>query len=101
MEEEYKQVKNTFGIYIKVCCASCRFKKFVDEKERKCALSGLAAYPKEYCTSWQMADNLISIGRGGGRVRKKKWLEYVRDHGLSDATISEFEQKFGSRFITK
>lgn len=94
-----QQVKNNFGINIKVCCASCQFKEYKDDKERVCTLSHLATHPSEYCTSWKMAENLMNIGKGGGRVKKKTWLEYVKEHGYSDQSVIDFERQFGSRYM--
>lgn len=94
-----QQVKNNFGINIKVCCASCQFKEYKDDKERICKLSKLATHPSEYCTSWKMEEGLMNIGKGGGRVKRKKWFEYVKEHGYSDKSVLEFEKEFGSRYM--
>lgn len=94
-----QQVKNNFGINIKVCCASCRFKEYKDDKERICTLSHGVTTPKEFCTSWKMAEGLMNIGKGTGRVKRKTWFDYVKIHGFSEKTVHDFEHQYGSRYL--
>lgn len=94
-----QQVKNNFGISVKVCCASCMFKEYKDDKERICKLSKTITHPKEYCTLWKMADGLKNIGKGGGRVKRKTWFDYVKIHGYSEQSVKDFEKEFGSRYM--
>ena len=98
-ETEKKTVKNGYGIDIVVCCASCRFKMLEDGKKRKCKLAGTETYPSEHCSSWKMEEHLGNAGKGGGRVRKKAWLQYVLDNGKSDTTQRMFERKNGSIYL--
>lgn len=96
---EKTTVKNNFGVDIVVCCASCEFKAFKNDKARLCTLSKLETHPSEFCSSWKMADHLQLCGRGGGRVKRKAWFDYVKEFGRSEHSIKEFERQYGSRFL--
>lgn len=99
--EEKKTEKNQFGINVVVCCASCRFKEYKNDKERLCKLSGESTHPSEYCNSWKMAEHLNNAGKGDGRVKKKEWIDYVKVNGKSDQSRLDFERRNGSIYLGK
>lgn len=92
-------VKNALGIDIVACCASCFFKDYKNDKERICKLSNTTTHPSEYCTTWKMAEHLQKAGMGGGRIKKKAWIDYVKENGRSEETIRKFEHRYGSRYL--
>lgn len=99
VHQEENYVKNAFGIDIKVCCASCKFKDYKNDKERICKLSNTTTHPSEYCSTWKMGEHLEKAGMGGGRVKKKAWLDYVYQNGKSQAAQMEFERKNKSIYL--
>lgn len=92
-------VKNSIGVDIVICCASCQYKEFKDDKERVCKITGTVTYPSENCTNWRMSEKLQNVGKGGGRVKKKAWFKFVAENGNSEFAIKQFEKQYGSRFI--
>lgn len=96
---DLKTEKNQFGINIVVCCASCQFKEYKNDKERLCKLSGESTHPSEYCTTWKMAEHLQNAGKGDGRVKKKAWIDSVKVNGKSDQARRDFERKNGSIYL--
>lgn len=94
--------KNKYGVEIKMCCASCKRKVFKSEKTRDCELGEKDLKPSYLCPDWIMSENLDNAGRGGGRIRKKGYLQFILDKGgKTDAVIEEWEKKYGTRFLTK
>lgn len=97
--KERKTVKNGFNVEVKVCCASCAFKKFKNEKERTCSLNDSVTGPTEYCDCWKMSDSLKNAGKGGGLIKKRSWFEYIAKEGKSDQSQRDFERIHGSIYI--
>ena len=64
--------RNTCGIQIKKCCASCAFKaiKVINaDCERRCTQTGQTVEGTDYCEQWLMAEGLKNLGRRRGVVR--------------------------------
>ena len=97
--------KNTHGISIAKCCASCKFNNGVADKaglRRICQQGEGNVKPSDYCRTWTMKPELDNVGLGGGRVKKKSYIDFVNNNimklSLSDIR-AEFEKKNGSRYM--
>ena len=97
---EKQKVKNEYGIDIVVCCASCANKDIRNNHERTCRPVNKPTHPSEFCKSWRMAEHLKNAGRGGGRVKKKAWIDYVKDNGRTDQAQRDFERANGSIYLS-
>lgn len=94
--------KNKLGVPIKVCCASCAFKVINGKEKRECKISKLSVSPHDLCSEWKMIEWLNNAGLGGGSIKKKQWLDYVRDgEGTFEQKKRDFERAYGSRYIIK
>lgn len=99
-----KYAKNKYDTPIVMCCASCKFKEFKDEKYRTCKLGYSRTKPNYICAAWEMADNLDSAGRGGGGIKKREYLQFVINNlnkGSLEEIQREFEKEHGSIWAVK
>lgn len=83
------------------CCASCKFRESKgDEKYRYCKL-GKGKHVLSYLcgSSWEMDERLDNAGKGGGRVKKKAYIDFTVKYGFGLADV--FEREYGSRYLTK
>lgn len=86
MESSKLFTKNKYGITIVKCCASCSFKK-IDNRMRIC-MAGEGAVPASYvCQNWQMSPDYEKVGKGGGKIKKYEYLQYI----LNRLEIAESE----------
>ena len=97
--------KNTHGISIAKCCASCKFNNGVADKaglRRLCQQGEGNVKPSDYCRTWTMKPELDNVGKGGGKVKKKAYIDFVNNNitrwSLSDIR-AEFEKKHGSIYM--
>lgn len=121
--KETKTIKNRFGIDIVCCCASCISNAgATSDKMRMCKAGEGEVNTSSWCGRWKMKvkpdkdaklgdTDLDMAGRGGGRVKKMTYLNFVRDARTN--TSSEYkncdnlalqkiyEAKFGSIYINK
>lgn len=98
--DEY--VINPYGIAIKKCCASCIHKQFYSDDLRKCEFGATKLKPTNVCKRWELIHKLNNAGKGGGRIKKKRWLLHILDADDSltlQEKIRAYEDVFGSRFI--
>ena len=79
MKSKKATVLNKFGISVVKCCASCQHKELHDERMRPCKLGDVKVMPDYLCPRWIMRESLDNAGMGGGRVRKRHWLNFVLD----------------------
>jgi len=109
-------VKNEFGVAVKKCCMSCA--------HRDCTRLWGTRYCNELhvevgrytaCGQWQMSDQMKAAGKGGGKIKRRKYLAYLasireeealaRQLGAGfpaksvEAIRREFEREHGSIFI--
>ena len=108
--------RNSHGILINRCCASCRFKDLTRlMTARFCTQHHKSVKPKGCCKQWEISDQLEAAGSAGGKVKRKAYLRYVlqvrADESLADQmgirtphkTIDqirqEFEKNHGSIFV--
>jgi hypothetical protein len=72
-------IKNTYGIKVKKCCASCQHKCIETDGIRVCAMMMIKVEQKFKCKQWQMNDGLMNAGKGGGKVRHLETKEVIID----------------------
>ena len=70
-------VRNTHGVKVKRCCASCQHKCIETDGTRVCAQMMIKVEQKFKCKQWQMGDGMKNAGKGGGVVRDKETKEVV------------------------
>ena len=71
-------MKNSHGIEVKTCCASCRFKDLTRlMNSRFCTQHHQSVKPGGWCEQWAISDQLAAAGAGGGRVKRREYLRYV------------------------
>ena len=61
-------MRNSHGIEIKPCCASCGHRKLTNE-DRRCGIDGTQVASGYCCSNWQMSEGMKNAGMGGGVVR--------------------------------
>ena len=101
-------VKNNYGIPIKICCASCMHNLGMHtEYTRKCGKGGGNVKPSHSCIKWAIKPCLEKAGKGNGMIKKKAYLDFVRDYehrGLHRTPLeemqTEFEKEYGSIYYT-
>ena len=114
--EKTVTAKNDFGVAVKKCCMSCA--------HRDCTRLWGTRYCNELhvevgrytaCGQWQMSDQMKAAGKGGGKIKRRRYLAYLasireeealaRQLGAGflpksiEAIRREFEQEHGSIFI--
>jgi len=70
-------VRNSYGVKVKKCCASCQHKYIDFEGTRICALKMMMVEQKFKCKQWQMSDGMNNAGMGSGVVRDKDTKETI------------------------
>ena len=71
------RVRNTQGVKVKRCCASCQHKCIDKEGARVCAQMMIIVEQMFECKQWQMSDGLKNAGKVGGVVHDKETKEVV------------------------
>lgn len=67
------QTRNTFGVSIYKCCASCAHKDLTRAVTlRRCTQHGRDVRPGDVCNDWAMSNQLKMAGRSQGRVKRKE-----------------------------
>ena len=70
--------RNSYGILINRCCASCKFKDLTRLiSSRFCLKHQKGVKPRSYCKQWEMSEQMEAAGSGRGKVKKKAYLKYV------------------------
>ena len=108
--------RNSHGIEIEMCCASCRYKDLTRlMTARFCTEHQKRVKPRDCCKQWAISEQLEAAGSAGGKVKRKAYLKYVlqvrEDESLADQLgirspqksidqiRSEFEKNHGSIFV--
>ena len=108
--------RNSHGIEIEMCCASCRFKDLTRlMTARFCTEHQKRVKPRECCYEWALSDQLEVAGSAGGKVKRKAYLKFVLEvreeesladqrglrivHKTIDQIRQEFEINHGSIYI--
>lgn len=109
--------RNSHGIIINRCCASCKFKDLTRlMTSRYCLQHHKSVKPNGYCKQWAMSEQMEAAGRGGGQVKCRAYLRYLIEvradesladqlgirapHKTIDQIRQEFENKNGSIFLS-
>lgn len=93
MVDEIEYEKNSRGIRVKKCCASCRMKAIdvnlirpsdkKSELRRFCVEHGKVVYNNDVCSLWQMGDDAKSFKSDyDGKVKTKAYLDFYREKVL-------------------
>ena len=70
--------RNSYGILINRCCASCKFKDLTRlMTARFCLKHQKSVKPRSHCKQWEMSEQMEAAGSGRGKVKKKAYLKYV------------------------
>ena len=108
--------RNSQGIEVKVCCASCWFKDLTRlMTARYCTQHHRSVKPNGCCKQWAISDQLEAAGSAGGKVKRKAYLKFVLTaredelaaeqlgirfpHKSIDQIRQEFEKNHGSIYI--
>ena len=108
--------RNSHGIEIEMCCASCRYKDLTRlMTARFCTEHQKRVKPRECCYEWALSDQLEAAGSAGGKVKRKAYLKFVLEvreeesladqrglrivHKTIDQIRQEFETNHGSIYI--
>lgn len=108
--------RNSHGIEIEMCCASCRFKDLTRlMTARFCTEHQKRVKPRECCYEWALSEQLEAAGSSGGKVKRKEYLKYVLEvrseeslanqqgirmpQNTIDQIRQEFEKNNGSIYI--
>ena len=91
-------MRNSHGIEVKECCASCKFKDLTRLiSSRFCLQHHKSVKPRECCEQWEMSEQMQAAGLSGGKVKKKTYLKYVlqvrEDESLADQLKIQFPHK--------
>ena len=109
-------MRNSYGIEVKKCCASCRYKDLTRlMTSRYCTQHQKAVAPQGCCKQWALSEQMEAVGSGLGKVKRKAYLKYViavreeeslaAQRGLKivckslDQIRQEFEKNQGSIFV--
>lgn len=94
-------VKNKYGIAIVKCCASCIHHSGCRNDDYRTCLKDRREHHMEYLCKdgWEMTQSLENAGKGGGRVKKKAYIDFVLKNGFSH--MEEFEKQYGNKYLTK
>lgn len=83
MKVEKCIIKNSNGVSIVKCCASCKHKK-LDNRQRLC-MAGEGLVPSDYlCPEWEMNPVYEKLGNGDGRIKNPMYLRYALDRTYED-----------------
>lgn len=91
-------MKNSHGIEVRECCASCRHKDLTRLiNSRYCTEHHKGVKPKHCCERWALSEQLEAAGSGRGKVKRKAYLRYLlevrEDESLADQLGIQFPHK--------
>lgn len=93
-----KYVRNQYGIAIKKCCASCAHKHIIGKASvisRLCDAGEGVVQPSHLCKDWRMVAELDNAGKGGGRVKRPDYIDFLRRHPIGGETpVSVFREEW-------
>lgn len=101
MEDFRKEfVKNKYKVNIVKCCASCKFHDSNGDERIRICKRGYGDHELDYLCGggWEMEPKLENAGKGGGRVKKKEYIQFIMENGIGSAY--RFEQVYGSKYMT-
>lgn len=110
-------MRNSHGIEVKECCASCRYKDLTRlMTARFCIEHHKGVKPRDCCEQWAISEQMEAAGRGGGQVKRRAYLRYLIEvradesladqlgirapHKTIDQIREEFEKNQGSIYLS-
>jgi len=78
MKKRTLYAKNSRGVEIKKCCASCEHIAINNHGFHTCRKMLLNVNSDFCCPEWSMAANFINVGDATGKVKSAKYLNYVK-----------------------
>ena len=95
-------MRNSHGIEIKKCCASCKHKDLTRLlSARFCSLHQKKVKPREGCKQWEMSEQMQAAGLSGGKVKKKEYLKYVLDVREDESLADQLKIQFPHKSISQ
>ena len=74
---QLEQVRNTYGILVKMGCMSCQYRKYQDGI-RFCKLTEEVVEARSICLQWELSDGMKNAGvNHGGKVRLRGTKEVI------------------------
>ena len=110
-------MRNSHGVEIRECCASCKHKDLTRLiSSRFCLQHHKKVKPRECCEQWAMSEQMEAAGSGRDKVKKKAYLKFVIEvrgdeslaeqlglsqypHKSIEQIRKDFEEKNGSIYI--
>lgn len=72
-----KKIRNQYDVRIKCACMSCSSCTPDIEGQRCCQFHGIKVFPDDYCSNYEVKSGLLKAGKGDGRVKNKRYLDYL------------------------
>ena len=95
-------MRNSHGIEIKECCASCKHKDLTRLlSARFCSLHQKKVKPREGCKQWEMSEQMQAAGLSGGKVKQKAYLKYVLDVREDESLADQLKIQFPHKSISQ
>lgn len=89
IQREPECAKTRLGIEVRKCCCTCRFAQVGSEGLKLCEKSGAEMEGEALCSCWMMAPCFENIGSNQGRVKSKRYLEFVLQMRMKEAQDME------------
>lgn len=92
--------RNSYGIEIEKCCASCRYKDLTRlMTARFCTEHQKRVKPRECCYEWALSEQLEAAGSAGGKVKRKAYLKFVLTSREDELTAEQLGIRFPHKSI--
>lgn len=65
-------ITNSYGIQIKICCASCVNCQLISTDSHRCKIKKEETLPHFSCIAWEVKPKLMNAGMGTGKIRSKQ-----------------------------
>ena len=108
-EKEFET--NEYNIKIVKCCASCAHHAADGREGIRLCLKGFGEHYLDYLcfNGWDMQDRFKNAGKGGGKVKKREYLQMLIDNSSGGRLGTEdlnklrelFRIKYGSEYLSK
>lgn len=101
-----KYVRNTYGIVVKKCCASCIHRHLQGKGanvNRICDAGEGLVNSGDLCADWAMEPSLHNAGKGDGAVKSEKYINYLKKElpngdfsvGNTDRLRTQYKREYG------
>ena len=85
IRREPECAKTRSGIEVRKCCCTCQFAQEGTDGLKLCTKSDAHMEGAALCSCWQMAPCFENIGSNPGRVKSKRYLEFVLKMRMQEA----------------